>query len=661
VKTLTALLMALILATATVGCGNAETALDTQASASQNTAASTSDQATASTTDSTFGSAADSTAATSTTAASEPMAVTYDSEDLGDTWDDSTAISVTLAGGSAKAFGTGAEVSGGKVTITAGGTYVISGSLDDGQIVVDTQDKETVRLVLYGADISCSTSAPIYVASANKTIITLAGGTQNQVTDGDSYILEDKDSDEPNAAIFSKSDLTINGAGALTVTANYNNGIASKDDLKIVSGEITVEAANDGIKGRDCIGVKDATITVNAGGDGLQSNNDEDPQKGYVAIENGVFEITAGNDGVQAVTTLLIQGGDFTISTGGGSQNGRAHTDAGRGQGQGPGQTTSSTTLLDTETESASAKGLKAGSDVFVNGGTFVIDSADDTVHSNGSIEIGGSSLTLASGDDALHAAKSVEIDGGDISVSASYEGIESVLITVKDGTIHIVSSDDGVNGISSTAGSTGTATAGQGPGGETGDARLLINGGYVTIDSGGDGLDINGAIQMTGGTVIINGPTNDGNGPIDYLGEFKVTGGFIVAAGSSGMSQAPSETSTQHSIMVNFEQAQQANTLVHIEDETGTDLVTLSPTKQYQSVLVCSADIQDGSDYTVYLGGSSTGTVTDSLYSGGIYTPGTEYTGLTVSGITTISGSIGMRGGMPGGGQGAPPTGEGR
>ena len=223
---------------------------------------------------------------------------------------------------------------------------------------------------------------------------------------------------------------------------------------------------------------------------------------------------------------------------------------------------------------------------MLVEGGTLTIDSADDTIHSNGSIRIDGGSLTLASGDDAMHADASVEVTGGEIDVTTSYEGIESVAITLSDGIVHLVSTDDAINGISSITDSGTTATAAQGPPGESGDAQLLINGGYLAIDAGGDGLDINGTVQMTGGTVLINGPTNDGNGPLDYYGEFKVTGGLLVAVGSSGMAEAPSETSTQYSIMVNFEQAQQPGTLVHIEDQNGEDLLTFSPTKQYQSVL---------------------------------------------------------------------------
>ncbi len=656
-----ALLSAFALALTIIGCAGSQTSADYGATASAETTVSTPDVSADSSSDSTE---TDSTTADSTAAAvfSEAMSVSYDSEDLDDTWDESTAVGITLAGDTAKVFGAGAQVNGGKVTITAGGTYLISGSLDDGQIVVDTQDKETVRLVLNGADISCSTSAPIYVASANKTIIVLADGTQNRLTDGESYVLRDEESDEPNAAVFGKSDLTINGDGALTVTANYNNGIASKDDLKIVSGLITVDAVNDGIKGRDCIGIKGGIITITAGGDGMQSNNNVDPAKGYVAIEDGSFKITAQNDGIQAETTLLISGGDFTISTGGGNTSGSAHTDT--GWGQGPGRTTSSTATIETTAESTSAKGLKGGSAVLVEGGTLTIDSADDAIHSNGSIRIDGGSLELASGDDAMHADASVGIDGGEIEVSTSYEGIESVTITLRDGIVHLVSTDDAINGISGTTASGATATAAQGPPGESGDAQLVISGGYTAIDAGGDGLDINGTVQMTGGTVLINGPTNDGNGPIDYYGEFKVTGGLLVAVGSSGMAEAPSETSTQYSIMVNFEQSQQPGTLVHIEDQNGEDLLTFSPTKQYQSVLICSPDIQNGSTYTVFVGGNSTGTAADSLYSGGSYTPGTEYASLAVSAITTISGSTGMRGGgpgggtMPGDGQGIPPGG---
>ena len=224
---------------------------------------------------------------------SSPISVEYDRDDLDSSVSSPDMSYIKLEGDSITFEGSGATVNGNIVTITSAGMYSISGTLNDGQIIVDTQDAETVELVLNGADITYSTSAPIYVSNAGKTVITLADGTENYVTDGASYLFEDAE-DEPNAAIFSKDDLTINGNGSLTVNANYNNGIASKDDLKITGGSITVTAVNDGIKGRDSIAVKDGTITINAGGDGMQANNDIDAEKGYVAIEGGTLDITAG-------------------------------------------------------------------------------------------------------------------------------------------------------------------------------------------------------------------------------------------------------------------------------------------------------------------------------------------------------------------------------
>jgi hypothetical protein len=251
-----------------------------------------------------------------------------------------------------------------------------------------------VVLLLNGADITSSTSAPIYVNNANKTVITLAKGTENYVSDGATYIFADAGSDEPNAAIFSKDDLTINGNGSLIVDANYNNGIDSNDDLKIISGSITVTSVNDGIKGRNSIAIKDGTITVNAGGDGLQSNNDEETGKGTIAIEGGTLNITAELDGIQAETSMLVSGGDINLSTGGGSINSSTQ------EGWGNWGMDNNSNIVDT---AASAKGLKAGLDITITGGTIDIDSSDDSIHSNNSITIDGGNILLASGDDGVH------------------------------------------------------------------------------------------------------------------------------------------------------------------------------------------------------------------------------------------------------------------
>ena len=577
-----------------------------------------------------------------------PIFVEYDSDDLDSSAGGAAKSYIKLEGGSIAFEGSGATVDGAIVTIASAGVYSISGVLDDGQIIIDTEDEETVVLVLNGADITCSTSAPIYILNAEKTVITLADGTENRVTDGDSYILEDAESDEPNAAIFSKDDLTINGSGSLTVNANYNNGIASKDDLKITGGSIAVNAVNDGVKGRDSIAVRDGSITVKAGGDGMQSHNDEDAEKGYIFIEGGTLAITAGLDGIQAETRLLVSGGDITIVSGGGSVNG--------GSGDRWGDWSMGGTSDDGTGDSA--KGLKAGVDVTITGGTINIDSSDDSIHSNASLSINGGNITLASGDDGMHSDATLQIDGGDISITKSYEGIESAVLTINDGTIHIIASDDGINAAGGNDGSAMGGRPGQGSFELSGDYHLYVNGGYIAVDATGDGLDINGPIGMTGGVVIVNGPIANNNGALDYTGAFNITGGFLVAVGSSGMAEAPSTSSTQYSVMYNFASAQAAGTMVHIEAKGGEEILTFVPTKAYQSVVLSSPELENGTTYVVYSGGSSTGSVADGFYSDGAYTAGTQVAEFTISSMVTGAGAPG--GGFPGGGGGPRPPGGG-
>jgi hypothetical protein len=562
--------------------------------------------------------------------ASTPVVVSYDADDLGGSASGAAVSYIQLAGDAIAFDGSGATVDGKTITITAAGTYHISGVLDDGQIRVDTEDEGTVVLVLDGADITCATSAPIYVVNAEKTVLTLADGTENHVADGATYVFADPESDEPNAAILSNDDLTINGSGALTVNANYNNGIASQDDLKITGGEITVYAVNDGIKGKDAIAVKDGTITVDAGGDGLQSSNTEDAEKGYVAVEGGTLTITAGLDGIQAETRIAVSGGSITVSSGGGSVNSSSS-----GGGMWNDRSTSAGSSA-----AQSTKGLKAGVDITITGGAVNVDASDDALHSNGSLTIDGGEIVLASGDDGIHADAAIAINGGTVHIIKSYEGIESALITIDDGNIHVVSSDDGINVAGGNDGSSVDGRPGQNTFAASGSYALYIHGGYLAIDAGGDGLDSNGSITMTGGIVLVNGPTNDGNGALDYMGTFNITGGFLVATGSSGMAEAPSTSSTQYAVRYNFASQQAAGTIVHVETQDGQEVLTFAPTKAYQSVVLSSPELKNGETYVLYTGGSSSGTVADSLYAGGTYTAGTQVASFTISSVVTSAGS---------------------
>lgn len=559
----------------------------------------------------------------------------FDSEDL-NTSAGTAASLIALNSTSIDFDGSGATVKGSNITITAAGTYSISGTLNDGQIIVDAGDSDVVRIILNGADITCATSAPIYIKSAQKTVITLAAGMQNHLTDAASYILDDTAENEPNATVFSKSDLTFNGSGSLLVDAYYNNAINCKDELKITGGSITVNSVDDGIIGKDCVAVQNADITVNAQGDGVKSTNAEDAARGYVYIAGNTVKITSGTDAIQAETVVQIISGSITLKAGGGSGNSINQSQNQFGMGY----------SSNTDTATVSTKGIKAVKNIIIDGGTYNIDSADDAVHSNGSITINGGTFTITSGDDGVHADAALTINDGTINISKSYEGLESMAMIINGGDIRVVAGDDGINCAGGNDGSSVNGRPGQNGFSSSGDISLIINGGYIVADGSGDGIDINGSITMTGGTIIVNGPTDDGNAAWDYDSTCKVTGGTIIAAGSAGMATAPDSTSTLCSVKMNFDSVLPAGTMVHIQTQAGEDVLTFVPLRKYQSIVLCTSALKKGENYTVYTGGNSTGTIKDGLYTGGSYSGGTEYTSFSVSSVVTNIGSSSNMGG---------------
>lgn len=511
---------------------------------------------------------------------------------------------IILNGSSITVIGSGVFVDGTKATINTAGSYIVTGALTDGQILVNTPDPDPVQITLNGASITSSTNAPLYVVSAAHTVILLADGTTNYLTDPSTYTPV---ADDPNAALFSADPLTISGTGSLTVHGNFNDGIASKDTLLITGGTITVTAVDDGIRGKDELEIQGGTITVTSTGDGLKADNTDGPGLGVVTISGGTMNITSGGDGITAETDAVISSGNFIIVSGGG------HTV--------------------TIPSSASAKAVKGLTSVNISGGTFNIDAADDGVHSNGTITISGGSLTMAinnntnestgSYGDGIHADSSITISGvsTSITVTTAYEGVEAQYVTINDGTIHVTTTDDGINA----AGGSGT------------NNWIHINGGYIVVNASGDGIDANGSIVMTGGTVIVHGPTVDNNAAIDYDTTFNISGGLLIAAGSAGMAQAPSSSSTQRSVKITYAQTKTAGTLAHIRTTSGgTYIVTFAPAKAYRSLVVSSPAFTAGLSCGLYRGGTCSGIVTDGLYSGGTYSGGSGPTTFTTTNIVT-------------------------
>jgi hypothetical protein len=421
--------------------------------------------------------------------------------ETGDTaYDEADATAITLSGASAESDGSddAVTVADGTVTISAAGTYVLSGDLT-GQVVVDSAGDGVVRLVLDDATITSETTAAINVVDAESVVVVLADGSSNELTDAATY--DDSSADAPTGTLYSTADLTIGGTGSLTVTGSSNNGIVGKDGLVITGGTIDVTSVDDGILGKDYLVLTDGTVTVDAAGDTFRSDNTEDAGAGFVLVEGGELTVTSQDDGIK-------------------------------------------------------------GTQVLVSGGT--------------------------------------------VEVAESTEALEGSLIIVDGGDVELHSADDGVNAASS---DDTTATDGE-PGGEMAaddSVRLAVNGGTLEVWASGDGLDSNGSATITGGDITVWGPTTDGNGALDVNGTFEVSGGTLLATGSSGMMVAPSTDSAQAWIATALSATAAAGSEVVITDADGDEVAAYTPEKDFASVVLSAANLEQGATYAVTVDGTST------------------------------------------------------
>lgn len=585
--------------------------------------------------------------------------IEFDETDKKTNYDLEASTKINLLNKKIEVQGDGVSINNTVATITKPGEYVISGKIDDGQIVVDDNSEEVVHIILKNAEIKSSTSAAIFVKNSKKTIVTLEENTQNILEDGSGYSGDGTNEELPTACFYSKDDITINGKGTLTVKGNDNDGIASEDEFKIVSGTIKIDAKDDGIVGKDLVGIADGNITINSSGDGIKSTNDTDEDKGIIYIENGTYSILSENDALQSEKFLEIKGGEFKIITGGGSVNakekvGRDNPPFGMGEKNTQNQSSEDTT------EVTSNKGIKSSKSILISGGTFNIDSLDDAVHSNDSIVINGGNFNISAGDDGMHGDTKLIINNGVIDIKESYEGIESANITINNGQVKISSKDDGVN----IAGGNDKENINEGAHGDnfssSSNNTFKMNDGNLVVNAKGDGIDINGSGNLNGGTIIVNGPENDGNGALDYDGEFNVSGGTIIAAGSSGMAQAPSNTSSIQSISMMFSSVQKAGTLINLQNSKGETIATFSPSKSYSSVVISSPQITKGEKYIINIGGISTSSEKNGLYENTGYKNGTKVVEFTTSeGVTWVNESGVTTGGGMGGHGGARPGGK--
>ena len=586
----------------------------------------------------------------------------FTTNDQNGSWDTTGAAAITLTGDGASISGNGAYVYDGNVVIAEAGRYVFSGNLEDGSIIVDAHDSSKVWILLDGVEINCSDDACIQVDQADKVFLTLAEGSQNILTSGSAYS-DTALSDGTDGAIFAHDDLTINGSGSLTVTAQYSHGISANDDLVIAGGTITISAADDAIHVNDSIRIKDAAITVTAGDDGLLTSNEV--ENGYFYIESGTLDITASGDGVHTTGDITVAGGEINISAG----DDGIHSDASV-------FVQSGTVLI-----SDCYEGIEALI-IDVSGGDISINCEDDGFNANGGSgdmfggggQMGGGrndgtfgygGMNGSGTDDGTTGEMPTPPDMGGEGMSGEMptppdmggegmsgempappdmggEGMSGEMPTPPDmggeGMSGEMPAPPDMSGESMSSGmpadpETDTASGSTQSSADTEDVEtyISISGGNIRIvnevGQDADGLDSNGDIKISGGTIYISllGTGSESGGVAE------ITGGTIIACGASSMAESFDSTSTQASILYNTSSIVEAGTTLTVTDADGNVLLSWEVPCSFSSALISCPEMKVGGTYTI-----STGQTSEEI---------------TLEDVSTTYGD--SQGGMPGGGMG--------
>lgn len=554
----------LLAALALTGCSTTSNALASSTTAADSSVGTTATTSSATATDT----AASSSSFSTNVKSGEKLDVDthYSEQDL--SWDTSSETAIDLSNPTAT---DGVTVEDGTLTITKAGTYKLSGEYQ-GQIKVETADSDAVRLVLDNANITNSSGAALNVVNADEVILYSASGTTNTISDGADYTATGED--DPDAVVYSKADLTIAGEGTLKVNGNHEDGIHTSDGLVIASGTLEVNAANTGIKGKDYVDILGGTINVTAQQDGIKSTNDTDEGKGWTRLSNGTVTVNAGDDGFKASRVVEISGGSLTVEQ--------------------------------------SDEGIEAQY-INVSGGGVNVTSADDGM--NASLKTSDSESTDSSANTSDTADQQQN--------NTQNQGNQNM------GQPPAMPGGNAQDGKSQN-GTTGTGQQGMGqppqggmPGGGGGtfeviDAAINVSGGHVTVNAEGDGIDSNGVTTLSGGTLIVNGPSQGGNAALDTNGDLLLNGATVLSGSTADMFEAPSTNSTSGYLKLTNSSGFEQGSTVQVADSSGKVVANYKVTKSnVQLVLVSSSSIVKGQSYTAYTTTSAVDSNATSLASG--------------------------------------------
>lgn len=511
----------------------------------------------------------------------------FTSNDRDGTWDTVGATVITLNGDSASVSGGGAYAYDGDVIITSSGKYVLSGTLNDGCVVVDSDNSAKVWIMLNGADISCPDGPCLDVEQADKVFLTLADGTENSMaTSGFSIEALEAGKD---GTLFARDDLTVNGTGSLSVDAPEAHGIVGNDEMVIAGGNITVTALQDALHANDGLNIAQATLNLTAGDDGIAVTGTESTYY----MESGTVTVTAQDKSVNAGNAIRLLGGTLSASAG---------DDA-----------------------------ISAAGEIRIEGGEISIRAGDDGIHSDTALAISGGTVLIPECYEGMEAV-TIDISGGEISIYPADDGLnangsvsgfgafgggmpdfgrdgegtppqgmEKPAITGGD----MPEPPQGLESVAQQEGFSGTADSGGG------ESWIHISGGSVTVVNetarDADGFDSNGDIIISGGDIRISLVNSGSNSALDYGSEsggvMEISGGTVIACGSYAMAEGFDSTSTQCAILYNVKRGVAAGRTLGLEDSEGNVLLSYEVPCSFSSVILSSPELKLGETYTVVIG----------------------------------------------------------
>jgi len=485
----------------------------------------------------------------------------------------------------------GIVISGGTINVTATGDAIDGDAAYvsiSGGTITTTNTQPDVKgiscdstLVISGGTLNITVSGNQSKALKSKQAMTLSGGNITIHNSGDAVLVASGSGFDPSYCTAIKCDASISIEGAnisIVSSGKASKSISSDTDIEISSGNINITNSGVGAKYTNAQGQSDSYVATCLSADG----------------------------------NINLTGGIITTSSSGAA---------------GKGISVDGALSIGISATPPTVNITTTGAKVYISGsGNNTVYAEAKAITCDNDITIGNSTITISSADDGIKSKTAITIDNSIVAITNSYEGIEAPFITINSGSVSVKSSDDCYN-----------ATFGNG--GENNDGSMLkITGGYVVANTtGGDGLDSNGNIMITGGTTIVHGPPSAPEVGMDYNGTCNVNGGFLVISGTnSNMTQAPSNSSTQHSVLAKSNSMLSSSTLFHMQDAAGNDVVTFQPVRNYYSVVVSSSALVNGGTYSIYTGGTCTGTNSNGLYTGGIYSGGTLKKTFTINSMVT-------------------------